>query len=721
MMAILVKCIWVLALLFVAGFGVTLSWVMLAMSALCVAFAGVLGTAAGFYSRQRWSVPGMLLLAASVYFFYRAWSSPVWDLAKEDALLLGLGLVVYLVSRCGRLCGAWMLVLAVVAVVNISYFGLQKLELDPMVPMDLVSVKAEQSADFGWFQDYGALGNGMAIMGWVLLCFATWARDKAKLLRVAMAVVGVLALVVAMMSGSRSAIMSIAVAGVLYSVVSWVYSERFAYRLRQRVRTSLVLITLAGCVGLGVLGYLTFAERAGEGDAMPETNIRLAYWGMAVEQAMDSPVTGTGARSFSYECFRHWNTNLKTIEANPEFVHNEYLQAWSDYGLVGLLLMLAALLSHWGVAVYRLYQQEVDEDRHWVAVAGLIGLTVVMVHSLTDFPQRLPWDLCLAAMCLAWCYPRVAMKNREAQSSGKWLQVALVMLQIVISLAVGSYAAREAWAGRSLVESQQVREDGAWEVDTKVARLRELERASEASPDFRRYLNLARLYHADLSKEGATEAAVAHYEKSLERHPYNVVAALGLAAIHTGQRQFEKADEVYASIETYAAARDWWFEFYLTWARNKAYQAYQMTESGDWDAADTYLVEAIDLLGKASSKSEPRLEFMRDVYLNRIRLAMAGENYKKAGELWVEVNEMLPVWVIHDREARVHRSLGELYMRSAASEWKKRDPALAKVLFEKARQFFVDDQNISGKQESWRLERINYIDQQLKLIGVAGF
>lgn len=715
-----IEVLWVLVLLLVASFGVTLSWVMLACCAYVVALAGIIVVCCSGYGKSLSKMPGVLLFVAVFYFGLRMMTSEVWDLAKEDAMLMGMGVIVYLVSRRIIISHTWILVLSLTVLVNVIYFVAQLQGVNWPVPMSFVSARASMTQNYGLFQDYGALGNSLAISGWLLICFAFWSRESRKLLRVMTGALGGISLVVMALSGSRSAILASLCGGIIVMIIGWNYAEGYLPSIREKIRRSITVSLLIGSAGLGVLGYQTFVERSTGGDIMPQKNVRLGYWGMAVDQGLENPVFGSGSRSFSYECFRHWSSSMSTMEANPEFVHNEYLQTWTDYGLVGLLLIIVLILSHLFVGLYYLLNNKPTCRQAWVIIAGIVGLIAIIVHSSTDFPQRLPWNMCLAALCLSWCCPTddTEIKINHLNTKGRRRLVPPILLMLTVLW----FAGHEVWAGWPLIRSKMVREDGAWSPEGKWPDVKQIELAAERSPDFRRYLHIGQIYHSNQDLKGGPALAIENYKKALNRNPYDVVAAIGLADLYKGGGRFDEAETIYQNIEQYASSRDWWLEYYLAWAQCKFAIAYELLSEGNPEKADQQLSDAIVLLERGTSKSVERMELIKLSYLSRLGIAVSLKKYDEVETLWEELTSSVPAWELNDRPQGLRGAVGDLYLTAAVTEWECRKPELAKKLFERSKYYYSQDRKVRRIEDKIiHDEKLQYIDTQLKILERAGF
>ncbi len=152
----------------------------------------------------------------------------------------------------------------------------------------------------------------------------------------------------------------------------------------------MVLLLLATLAFLFYHGFESVYAR------MIETGLegRLQMMRDTVAMSRKFPVTGVGLGAFEW-IFPMFDRSF--VPSTAEYVENEYLQALSDTGPLGL----AAVILFVGVIATRYFRaiRNHEDERIGLAAAGLgYGLVAVMVHSLTDFGQHLPAIACLSAV-----------------------------------------------------------------------------------------------------------------------------------------------------------------------------------------------------------------------------------------------------------------------------------------------------------------------------------
>jgi O-antigen ligase len=107
---------------------------------------------------------------------------------------------------------------------------------------------------------------------------------------------------------------------------------------------------------------------------------RAHFWSVTLQMIKTHPVLGTGLGAFGviYTGFDSRNGLYRLEQA-----HNDYLQVFSDAGIVGALLALFFVVWLFRKAIAR--GKSRDDFRRGIALAALGGCFAVLIHSFFDF------------------------------------------------------------------------------------------------------------------------------------------------------------------------------------------------------------------------------------------------------------------------------------------------------------------------------------------------
>jgi len=276
-------------------------------------------------------------------------------------------------------------------------------------------------------------------------------------------------------------------------------------------------------------------------DAM-QGNVRLQLWQDTAAMIRAQPWMGHGPGSYRW-VYPHFKRHM-TAYLDPQFAHNDYLHTLAEYGAVGLLLCLAAVLA---VAIRMLLAlRRIEDEKDACMVAGFLGaLGASLAHACFDYNLQIFANvhvlIMIAGLAAAGLFSGGIF--RPVAVGARWLRPArlvfalfAVALALIAAQAVASYAyTRRGDTRRTAMDYDAARGD--------------YERAIRLdSRNWGPYLGLAHLLRAqsfwNLDAEaraaGAREAE-AFYRESLARNPLETSALLGLAKLYAASGDQEKS------------------------------------------------------------------------------------------------------------------------------------------------------------------------------------
>lgn len=376
------------------------------------------------------------------YFIWRALAGGPIGLALPDITLVLAILVTYqAVTMSGiGLKKAIIVVLAIVCVANVGIAVVQALSGSDY---DFWEGSAkEASAVTGFFGHYNAFAS--FLNGAIFFFLSVALLGKGKIVRIGCILLVVGMLVALHLSGSRGGWISFVIGGVawLIAINIWLVQQKSKW----------VGVSIIASFGLGVSGVLTSvlvvqklsekrAEHSDEGlpveqDVIVDDGGRLDFQQMAIEVFQDGPVLGNGPRAFSYVSLQKWDpSELLFSNRPPEWVHNEYLQALTDYGAVGLVIILIVLLLHGILGCYSLFTESNGDVDPIFKIGALGGLVAVLCQCLFSFLMHFPSCaiLCAFHLGILASSPRAFRSKGGFEMAGK---VATGVLGIATSVSL---------------------------------------------------------------------------------------------------------------------------------------------------------------------------------------------------------------------------------------------------------------------------------------------
>ncbi len=114
---------------------------------------------------------------------------------------------------------------------------------------------------------------------------------------------------------------------------------------------------------------------------------RLEISTAALRMVADNWLLGVGAGGF-YSSFSQYR-DITVGNSFYHFAHNDYLQFWAEYGLIGVMLCVAFVATCLHLN-WKILQQSKNVYRRSFAYASFYGTVLLGIHSLVDFPLQVP-------------------------------------------------------------------------------------------------------------------------------------------------------------------------------------------------------------------------------------------------------------------------------------------------------------------------------------------
>lgn len=488
-----------------------------------------------------------------IWFGIRALHSPVSELGMADLLLLastvGGFLSLLAIQRCQRATHILTAGIAGLLLANLMVMLMQicKPGYSPL------TYKSSESVT-GFFTHYNYAANYLLFSAIWLLAHA-W-HSRRLIIKIMLGLLGALGLASIYWTKSRGGLVSALIAMACLGALILVQAKRDNHKWFPiaAIATPFVLMILIGILMSGWQDIQSHRSHDGSGEIsrVLDSTVRLNYLGIAVSCMTDHPLLGGGSQSFAWECYQHWDiANHGGFYTKPEFVHNEWLQAATDYGLIGFLLILG-LMSVMIISVILRACFETEAERkpspcNSMRMAGLAGLVGLLVHANFSFifhlmPGALMLGMSIAAAC-QW------NRNDAPKPRMQHLQRGLVSIFVLSALVLVTPLA---WKGtRVLVaiwpsqyaKNMQIRAS---------EKLHALDKAIKIWPQASLYLDRAILRH-DLALASTEESvhnatidnAIADYQSAQDYHPYQPESVVNQASLLSHMNRDNEAAEAY--------------------------------------------------------------------------------------------------------------------------------------------------------------------------------
>ncbi len=207
-----------------------------------------------------------------------------------------------------------------------------------------------------------------------------------------MALLGLGGMAVSFFCGTRSVWMLLPLL-VFLGLFLWLLFHIFSERKLGWGGFAVAAVLVAGCCVAGYEFFLggNWMESASQIDS----HLRFYIWRLVCSVSADAPLWGNGASSAGWmitPIFNEWEW--------PNYAHNEYLQAWCDYGIIGLVCMAFIIISHLVAGLRTMASEFVSPARRVKAAMAFITLACMAACAGLDFVWH---DFSLACMTAFAC------------------------------------------------------------------------------------------------------------------------------------------------------------------------------------------------------------------------------------------------------------------------------------------------------------------------------
>jgi O-Antigen ligase len=207
-----------------------------------------------------------------------------------------------------------------------------------------------------------------------------------------------------------------------------------------------VVVSVGGPVTLVRDAYRSFTDPAAPASTGARLltlsgSSRVDYWRVAWQDFKDHAAIGSGAGSYR----RYWTRN-RTVPQPARDAHSLYLETLGELGMVGLVLLVAALTVPLGAAIIARGEP--------LTTAALAPYVAYVAHAGQDWDWELPAVTITAVVCAAALL--LTARRRDVGLSGPVRIAAATAAAVLAVLAIGAYA-----GNRELVLAERGSEQSA--------------------------------------------------------------------------------------------------------------------------------------------------------------------------------------------------------------------------------------------------------------------
>jgi len=372
------------------------------------------------------------------WFGWRAWTSPVAELGQADILLAcgAVGFFVCIRAIAGHAPAERTLAWGIAFLLLASIVVVAMQVVDPTYTPVFRARSAPRMIS-GFYAHYNEAANYFIASSLLVGAAALFGRH-ATFTRVLFWVIALAGLACVWLTHSRGGIFGAAVGGGVFAAMALVIAKRRKSRWFAPAVIAFPLVILA-LGALWIVGWQNAQEvRLGASSIknLLDNDTRLFLLGVAASCISLHPLVGGGSRSFSWECYGLFDNSLKAhMGIRPEMVHNELVQAATDYGLIGAGLLLGLLGTLVLVAVLSTLFEESTEDldsRDAWRTGALAALAGMLVQSCFSFVFHTMPGILLLGICLGQMSLTTGQYNNKKTQATRMLLSLMAVACVVL-------------------------------------------------------------------------------------------------------------------------------------------------------------------------------------------------------------------------------------------------------------------------------------------------
>jgi hypothetical protein len=662
---------------------------------------------------------GMLVAA---WFGWRAWMSPVAEFSEADLMLLAgvAGAFVSLRAIEGNLVAERILTwgIALLLLANIAAAARQL--ADPSFS-PVFGSRPPTLAVTGGFAHYNEMANYLIASAMLVGAAGLFGRH-ARPTRVLLVLIAVGGLAGVWFTRSRGGIFGAAVGCGVFAAVALIMAKR---RGERWFAPALVAIPL---LAFGIGAFLLkgwhdaqiVRQTAAGVDVLLDNDSRLYLLGIALSCIGLHPLSGGGSRSFSWECFKFADGKVQgdIITHKPELVHNELVQAATDYGLIGAGLLIGLLGTLLVVAIIRTLfaetSREPDSGDAW-RLGGLAALSGMFVQSCFSFVFHLLPGILLLGICLGQISRSSPNRRGTSQVIGsKILLTAAALACMMVLLPFG-------WKGVRVTQLLWPSYFSKVLVTSAEAKMDALEEALRIWPQSTLYQERA-LISQEASVSGqapnakqAAEQAIGDYEKAERLHPFDPNPAINRANLLSQLKRDDEAEDAYDLAIRLQGGMEPSFRSHFSLANHLMRKAVRQFSTEDPGPA----LASMEIAAQQMEVAVKKMHWVtQDMIPSRVAVQESLGTAREANGDYKGAMEAYDFTTTLDMGAEANYRAGLLNGKLAAAAWNGRRPAeaLGYFLEAKRRIHLVTGPLPQGVTQSQCRDYLAYLDRTIAFL-----
>lgn len=324
-------------------------------------------------------------LGVGAYFLIRCLCSPsVVESWQEASTILGCGIfyVAGIYAAQGRSLRTVLWLLVIAGVLNLVYFGLMQYTDVPMewAGRPAVGPGSINHRPVTLFVYKNHAAGFLCMVGMLLFAAALWVKTNGRN-RLMMCLIALACVLISAECHSRAPYLMAPV----MLICGWVLRVIIKLYEDDKVGGGTLLsgFIILGALGVAICSFLFDTETI-QLIAKIDSDGRFAIWKETCRVLPETPIWGNGALTLQWHIMSRPNLSTPFFTM-INFAHNEYLQAWADYGIIGLGCMVYVVVWHLYRGIRVLTSEDVSSTGRVMTAFSLLCLVGWSVCCMVDF------------------------------------------------------------------------------------------------------------------------------------------------------------------------------------------------------------------------------------------------------------------------------------------------------------------------------------------------
>lgn len=665
---------------------------------------------------------GLIAFGALVasWFAWRTWTSPVAELGQADLLLLaGVGGAFTSIRAIrGNELAERILVwgIALLLLANVLVIGQQLLNpsFSPVFGGRL------DKWPTGFYAQYNEAANYL-IASSLLVGAAALVGRQSLGGRLCLGLIGLCGIISVYFTHSRGGILGAAVGTGIFTSAALIVAKR---RNSRWFAPALIAIPIIGLVIGGFLlkGWESSQQARQQGAGIAgvlDNDCRLYFLGIAMSCIGQHPMAGGGSRSFSWESFRFSDSTLQgdIMTHIPEQVHNEMVQAATDYGIIGAGLLTGLLGTLVVVALVRMLLGDVSGESGsadaW-RVGGLAAFTGMFIQSCFSFVFHLFPGAILLGICLG-------LMSRASVNRGTISQVmGSKILLSTASLVCALLLIPMGWRGTQVTRILWSSYLSKVKVSMEESKIDALTKAIQIWPQATFYQDRATIYQTmavsapDDASTAFAERAINDYKQAEQLHPYDPGPVVNRANTLSQLQRDEEAENAYDRAIHLQGGMEPAFRVHLSLANHLLRKGLRQYSAQDPEQT----LASMEISAQHMEQSFKQIPWAgQDIWEPRVSIHESLGAAREANGDYKGAMQAYDFATTLAKGSRAHYRAGILYGKMAASAWTARRPAEALANFiEAKKRIGMTNELPQDVSPSQRAEYLAYLDRTINFL-----